>query len=398
MSRSYLLGLSVLALAACSGVIGCDAFKPTRYIHAVEVALAPEDYRQESPGTLLMGTPCKVLKEEGLRVLVRCSELKGYVETRDLGPGKPTVEAFLKAATDPQEHVSDRVRHATRAVALAPANAEARATLKKAYLDDQFSTLQFHKEEDFPANERESVCGDSQTVEECLTVELLSEQLFSTSMVERRGADFVAVGFQAGQLYSASGTLKRSPSAASRDISYTVYSREFGGIVDVPRVAEVLGLKPAKEPTVQPRYTTNGSYYSDELRDQLHVEDGATSTELVNLRKRIPSGRSAGELREDLHLMMRLDLLLVGDFDQDGRDDALVQIDTGGNCCEPCYFFATVPRKGKPVLTNSFCSWWGPPLVEWMASGGGRAHFSLPERNGAEKTFILSGSKARRAP
>ncbi|HEX8698317.1 MAG TPA: hypothetical protein VF815_05740 [Myxococcaceae bacterium] len=398
MSRSYLLGLIVLAAAACAGVTGCDVFKPTRYIHAVEVELAPEDFTQGSPGMLPMGTSCKVLKEEeGLRALVRCGEMTGYVDKDELGPEKPTVEALLQSAADPQAHPSDRLKHATRAVALAPANAEALAALKKAYFDSQFRTLQFNREEDYPAIERESVCGESQRVEDCLTVELLSEELFTAMMVERRGADFVAVGFRADQLYSVRGTLKRSPSAASSGIAYSVYAPAFGG-VDVPRVSAALGLKPAKELGVQPRYTTNGSYYSDELRDQLHVEDGASSTQLVNLRARVPAGRREGEIREDLHLMMKVELLLEGDFDQDGRNDALVEINTGGNCCEPCYFFATAPRKGKPVLTNSFCSWWGPPLVEWMASGGGKATFSLPEKNGEEKRYMLSGNKARRAP
>jgi hypothetical protein len=304
MFRRYLLGLSVLALAACSG--GCDAFKPTRYIHAVEANLRAQDATQQASGMLPMGTRCKVLEDEGLlEILVRCGELTGYVNKDDLGPMKPTVQGFLAAAEDPKLYSWDRVTLATRAVALAPADAEARAALRKYFLDDQFHRLQLHKQdEDAKPFERGFVCEEGQGEEDCLTEYVLPGRLFSAQMLERRGGDFVGVGFQAGQLYTVRGTLRRLPPGEGNDISYTVYPRAFGG-VDVPRVAEALGLKPAQQPERQPRYTTNDSYYERRLCNQLTVADGATSTVLVDLEKQLPprptsstrAGRGGAEVR-----------------------------------------------------------------------------------------------------
>jgi hypothetical protein len=122
---------------------------------------------------------------------------------------------------------------------------------------------------------------------------------------------------------------------------------------------------------------------------RLELEEGDRRQVLINLKNNVPPGPDG--LRADLQPYEALALLRTGDFDGDGRDDALVEISTMGNCCSPCYLFATAPAGGKPVVTESFCSENGPPQVE---EKDGKATFTLSDEDGL-KTYALVGHEAR---
>lgn len=144
------------------------------------------------------------------------------------------------------------------------------------------------------------------------------------------------------------------------------------------------------EGATQPRWSVEvPDPVREELGSRLEVEEGGRRQVLIDLKNDVPAGPDG--LRGDLRPFEALALLRTGDFDQDGRDDALVEVSTMGNCCSHCYLFASVPAGGAPVVTQSFCSDKGPPAVEQKE---GKPTFTVTDEDGL-KTYVLEGHEAR---
>jgi len=148
-------------------------------------------------------------------------------------------------------------------------------------------------------------------------------------------------------------------------------------------------LAPAAGAT-RPRWSVEGADpVREDMGSRLEVDEGGRRQVLIDLKNDLPAGPDG--LRGDLRPFEALALLRTGDFDQDGRDDALVEASTMGNCCSPCYLFASVPASGSPVVTQSFCSDKGPPEVEVKE---GKPTFTVSDEDG-QKTYVLEGHAAR---
>ncbi|MCY1073145.1 hypothetical protein [Archangium lansingense] len=315
-------------------------------------------------------------------------EHPGEAPPRSAGPEAPEAEALLAAAEKSGLDVHDRLEHAARAATLAPKHPGARAALRKHYLDYQFDRLAGPGGGGgAPPLERHLPCASPATPDGCLADALFPQRLFGAKTLERRDGSFVGVGARDDHLYVVRGTSR----PAEGGLSYVVLSRAFED-ADARLVAEALGLKVAEGSVGSLRYVTDGEhgYSRTTIGSRLEVRDGAREQVLIDLQKHIPPGKD-GEIRADLRGQLSLALLFVGDFDQDGRDDALVYVSTGGNCCAPCYLFASVPREGAPVVTGNFCTWQAPPL---LGEAEGKPTFTITDEEG-EKTFVFAEHEAR---
>ncbi|MCP3142902.1 hypothetical protein [Pyxidicoccus xibeiensis] len=363
---------------------------PVRYVLVSGMKLRKE---LPSDSEVLMelpqGTACTLLKEPeqfALALHVSCLGKEGYIPTKGVGPDKPSVEEALAAAEKPDLRPVERLDHALRAIGMAPENAAALSAVKKHYLALQFDRLSKRDSGD-ELDWRPAECADPAKQDACLAEAALPGPPFTARTLERRGQDFLAIGARKDFLSVVLGTWKEAASG----FEYAVHDQEFESL-DVPVIRRALGLPPP-EGASKPRWAVGRgerNSFSRQLKgSRLEAVEGDSRLVAIDLEENLPPGRDGK--RADLQPFEALEVLLVDDFNQDGRDDALVQVYTVGNCCEPCYLFATVAANGKPLVTNSYCSGMGPPRV---GTSDGKVTFTLDDEEG-QKTFVLSGNKAR---
>ncbi|MFP2927616.1 hypothetical protein ACLESO_20960 [Pyxidicoccus sp. 3LG] len=363
---------------------------PVRYVLVSGMKLRKQlPSSSEVLAALPLGTACTLLKEPekfDLALHVNCLGREGYIPTKGVGPDKPGVEEALAAAEKPGQDSFERLDHALRAVGMAPENTAALASVKKHYLAHQFYRLS-KRESGEELEWRPVECADPAKQDTCLAEAVLPGPPFTARTLERRGQDFVAVGARRDFLYVVLGTWR----AAASGFEYALHDQEFESL-DVPVIRKALGLPPA-EGDSKPRWSVArgepNSFSRQTKGSRLEAVEGERSHVAIDLEENVPPGRHGK--RDDLQPFEALELLLVDDFNQDGRDDALVQVYTVGNCCVPCYVFATVTGGGKPLVTNSFCSGEGPPVV---GTSDGKTTFVLEDEEGL-KTFVMGGNKAR---
>ncbi|MFL5350717.1 MAG: hypothetical protein ACJ8AT_38595 [Hyalangium sp.] len=382
MVHIYFAGLLALSLGASS---------KAQFVQPIELNLMQEPQRSAILANLPIGTQCELLqKVDSYWLRVRCKGLEGYVPAEHLGPEKPEVEKLLKTVKKSGLDARERLDFAARAVTLSVGHSRARAALKKYYLDYQFDRLPDDSDGAFAA-ERHIECSSPSKSNECLSDAFFPRSLFASRLLERRGSLFIGVGARESFLYVVRGTVRPSSIGTAGGISFVVHSQDFEDL-DVRLIADVLGFKLASEPGNTVRYVSDGvrNFSRRKTGSRLELIEGEHQQVLVDLDNHVPPGEG-GEIRADLRGDLLLDLLLVDDFDQDGRDDALVQVDNGGNHFPPGYLFASVSPEGKPVVSKVFHDSSTPPLI---GETEGRLSFTFIDENG-EKVFVLEKGEGR---
>lgn len=382
MGPIYLAALLALSLGASP---------KAQFAQPIDLNLTQEPQRSAIVANLPIGTQCELLqKVDSYWLRVRCKGLEGYVPAEGLGPEKPDVEKLLKTAKKPGLDARERLDFAARAVTLSAGHSRARAALKKYYLDYQFDRLPDASGGAYAA-ERRVECSSPSRSNDCLADALFPRRLFASRTIERRGSLFIGVGARGSFLYVVRGTSRSGSTGTASGISFVVRSQDFEDL-DVRLIADVLGFRLADESGSTFRYVSDGvrNFSRKKTGSRLDLIQGGRRQVLVDLDKYVPAGEG-GEIRADLRGDLQLDLLLVGDFDQDGRDDALVQVASGGSCCAPGYLFVSVSPEGEPVVSKVFHSSEAPPLI---GETEGRLSFTFIDEKG-EKTFVLEQGEGR---